>query len=72
VKSAPDAGGANTNRGPAGFDEVNQARKAGFFGWPYFIADNKSYFDYDFATKTPGKTLRPRTPDQRFAEQHWH
>jgi cytochrome c len=58
----PDAGGANTNRGPAGFDEVGQARQAGFFGWPYFIADNKSYFDYDFATKTPGKPFDPEHP----------
>lgn len=51
----PDAGGPNAQRGPAGFDEVNQARTAGFFGWPYFVGDNKAYHEFDFATKTPGK-----------------
>jgi cytochrome c len=48
----PCAGVANANRGPAGFDEVNQARQAGFFGWPYFVADNKPYIFHDFATGT--------------------
>lgn len=51
----PDAGGPNPQRGPAGFDEINQARAAGFFGWPYFIADNKPYVEYDFATGVSGK-----------------
>lgn len=55
----PDAGGANEKRGPAGFDEIGQAREAGFFGWPYFIADNKAYNDYDFATK---ESKPPRDP----------
>ena len=41
--------------GPRGYDEFNQARKAGFFGWPYFIADNKPYADYDYATNTIGE-----------------
>jgi cytochrome c len=44
----PDAGGPDPFRGPAGFDEVNQAREAGFFGWPYFVADNKAYIKVDF------------------------
>ncbi len=44
----PDAGADSLGRGPMGYDEVNQARKAGFFGWPYFIADNKAYWEYDF------------------------
>ncbi|MBI3414214.1 MAG: PQQ-dependent sugar dehydrogenase [Verrucomicrobia bacterium] len=47
----PDAGGPNEKQGPAGFDEVNQARQAGFFGWPYFIADNKPYAKIDFAVR---------------------
>lgn len=58
----PDAGGPNPNRGPAGFDEVNQARTAGNFGWPYFIADNKPYYQYDFATKTAGPLYDPLHP----------
>jgi cytochrome c len=48
----PDAGGANEIRGPAGHDEVNQARKAGNFGWPYFVGDNKAYWHWDFTRKT--------------------
>lgn len=43
----PDSGGPNPSRGPAGFDEINQARQAGNFGWPYFIADNKPYRQYE-------------------------
>ena len=31
--------------GPMGYDEINQARRAGNFGWPLFIADNKPYRD---------------------------
>lgn len=45
----PDAR-ANSSRGPQGYDEFNQARSAGNYGWPYCIADNKAYADYDFAT----------------------
>lgn len=45
----PDARKDST-RGPMGYDEINQARQAGFFGWPLFIADNKPYQDVDFAT----------------------
>ena len=51
----PDAGRDSIGRGPKGHDEVNQARKAGFFGWPYFVGDNKPYTKYDFATKVSYK-----------------
>lgn len=40
--------------GPRGYDEFNQARKAGFFGWPYFIADNQPYADYDYSNDSAG------------------
>ena len=50
----PDAGSSSGARGPRGYDEVNQARGPGFFGWPYCIADNLPYRDYDFATGTSG------------------
>ena len=49
-----DAGGSNTDRGPGGFDLINQVRQAGFFGWPYFRADNRPFAHYDFATKALG------------------
>ncbi len=48
----PDAGGENANRGPRGYDEINQIREAGNMGWPYCIADNKAYSNWDFATQT--------------------
>lgn len=49
----PDASKDSTI-GPRGYDEFNQARSAGFYGWPYFIADNKPYADYDYTTETVG------------------
>ncbi|MFD1142545.1 ThuA domain-containing protein [Larkinella insperata] len=45
----PDAAKPDSARGPAGHDEVGQARKAGNFGWPHFVGDNKAYHKYDFA-----------------------
>lgn len=41
-------------RGPRGYDEINQARKAGFFGWPLFVGDNYAYHAYDYATGRSG------------------
>lgn len=57
----PDAGGDGP-RGPRGYDEINQARKAGNFGWPYFIGNNFAYHDYDYATKKPGAAFDPAHP----------
>jgi cytochrome c len=39
----PDATSDNASRGPEGRDEINRAKAPGFFGWPYFIADNLAY-----------------------------
>jgi cytochrome c len=50
----PDASKPDSTRGPEGNDEVGQARKAGNFGWPHFVGDNKPYRKYDYATKTSG------------------
>lgn len=58
----PDAGEPDSSRGPAGHDEVNRARRAGFFGWPYFVGDNKTYRDYDFRAKKPGPPFDPQHP----------
>lgn len=60
--SGPDAADPDTARGPAGYDELNCARSAGYFGWPYFIGDNKPYRDYDFATKKSGAAFDPQHP----------
>ena len=57
----PDSG-KDSDRGPMGYDEVNQAKKAGFFGWPLIIADQKAYSKYDYATKTIGEKFDPAAP----------
>ena len=58
----PDAGQDSVNRGTKAFDEINQARKPGFFGWPYFVGDNQSYYDRDFATGKVGEKFNPEKP----------
>jgi cytochrome c len=50
----PDARVDTPSRGPRGYDEFNQARSAGNFGWPMCIAGNLSYVDFDFATNASG------------------
>ncbi|WP_240543697.1 ThuA domain-containing protein [Spirosoma foliorum] len=57
----PDAG-KDGLQGPRGYDEFNQARKAGNFGWPYFMGNNFAYAKWDFATKTAGPKFDPAAP----------
>jgi len=49
-------------QGPMGYDEINQARAAGNYGWPYFIADNKPYAEVDFETGKIGSKFDPKAP----------
>ena len=56
----PDAGKDDETRGPKGHDEINQARQAGYWGWPYTRGDNKAYFDYDFAIQKSGERFNPQ------------
>lgn len=49
-------------RGPRGYDEVNQARKAGFFGWPLFVGNNYPYRSYDYTTGVSGDAFDPEHP----------
>lgn len=58
----PDANDPDSLRGPAGHDEIGQARKAGNFGWPYFVGDNKAYNYYDFASSRSGLKYDPQKP----------
>ncbi|MDZ7690918.1 MAG: hypothetical protein U5K69_07235 [Balneolaceae bacterium] len=59
----PDASNDSLQtRGPRGYDEVNQAREAGFFGWPMFIGDNYAYHRYDYGTGEPGEAFDPENP----------
>ncbi len=59
----PDAGN-DSKRGPRGYDEFNQAKKAGNFGWPYFVGKNYSYAYWDFATAKPktDELFNPQAP----------
>jgi cytochrome c len=57
----PDAGGDGP-RGSRGYDEINQAKKAGNYGWPYFVGNNFPYAHYDFATKKVGALYDPAHP----------
>ncbi len=57
----PDSG-TDGVQGPRGYDEFNQAKKAGNYGWPYFVGDSKPYFQYDFATKNVGPLFDPAAP----------
>lgn len=50
----PDAAKPDSSRGPAGHDEVGQARKAGNFGWPHFV----------------GEQIRRKVAHQYLTEQH--
>ena len=55
----PDAGVGNPNRGPKGMGEFDQARKAGFWGWPYTRGNNQIYNDYNFTTQKSGAKFDP-------------
>ncbi len=51
-----------TEDGKLSYDEINQARKPGFFGYPYFLGNNVAFPDYDFATKKEGPGKDPERP----------
>lgn len=57
----PDAR-IDSSRGPRGYDEVNQARVPGFFGWPYFVGNNYPYSEVNFATGEIGEPFDPARP----------
>ena len=59
-----DVGNGNPpgERGGWGWDEFNQAKGPGFFGWPYFAGPNQPFIDYDYATETLGDPFNPEAP----------
>lgn len=57
----PDASN-DSKRGPRGYDEFNQAKGPGFFGWPYFIGDNKAYVAYSHIDSSYGAPFDPAHP----------
>ncbi|HXR83267.1 MAG TPA: ThuA domain-containing protein [Hanamia sp.] len=59
----PDADNDSlATRGPRGYDEINQARKAGNFGWPYLIGPNIPYHEYNYATGESGIAFNASAP----------
>ncbi len=58
----PDAGSNDSLRGPRGYDELNQAKQAGYFGWPYFVGKNYPYHKYDFQTGKIGALANSENP----------
>jgi cytochrome c len=58
----PDAGGDNANRGPAGLVEWNVIKSPGYYGWPYCVANNIPYNDFNFANNTSGAKFNCAAP----------
>jgi len=52
----PDADTDSAGHGPRGYDEINQARSAGNYGWPYVIANNQAYNHTRFLDSTTTET----------------
>ncbi|PZV85322.1 glucose/arabinose dehydrogenase [Algoriphagus aquaeductus] len=60
----PDASNDSLDlKGPRGYDEVNQARKAGNFGWPYTIGNNFAYREFNYETGEPGQAFDINGPE---------
>jgi cytochrome c len=57
----PDAGGDKEERGPRGFDTINQVRQAGNYGWPY-VRGHRAYREFDYETKQPVGVFDPQKP----------
>jgi cytochrome c len=49
-------------RGSRGYDEINQAKKAGNHGYPLFVGNNFPYAEYDYATEKVGALFDPKAP----------
>jgi len=61
----PDANVDSVGRGPRGYDEVDQARGPGNYGWPYFVANNQAYYKttvIDSVTTQGGPQFDPAHP----------
>lgn len=60
----PDAANDSLDvKGPRGYDEVNQARKAGHFGWPYTIGNNFAYREFNYETGQTGQAFDIAGPE---------
>ena len=57
----PDNGTDNPEVGPRGYEEFNQARRPGFFGWPFFVANN---IPFPFRDYVNDKLLPAKDPNR--------
>lgn len=58
----PDARVADPLRGPEGQVELIRMTEPGNHGWPYCMADNQPFIDYDFATGESGEAFDCANP----------
>ncbi|HJT73434.1 MAG TPA: PQQ-dependent sugar dehydrogenase, partial [Chitinophaga sp.] len=58
----PDANNDDPNRGPRGYDEINQAKKPGNYGYPMFVGNNYPYRLYNYETGESGPPFDPAKP----------
>jgi cytochrome c len=60
AEPGPNASADDPNQGPRGYDEVNIARTAGNYGWPYCVGDNFCYKAYDYKTNLGATAYDPK------------
>jgi cytochrome c len=58
----PNAVSDTEERGSRGYDEFNQVKSAGNYGWPYCIATNRPYVDFNYATGVSGAPFSCANP----------
>ncbi|HKP98259.1 MAG TPA: PQQ-dependent sugar dehydrogenase [Fibrobacteria bacterium] len=58
----PDADNPSPDKGPAQHEEFNLVKRAGNFGWPYFIGNNLAYNDYDYVAGKTGPLYNAAAP----------
>ncbi|GAA3927922.1 PQQ-dependent sugar dehydrogenase [Actinoplanes auranticolor] len=59
---SPDANSPNPARGPAGHGRWMAIDKPANYGWPYCVAPDMPYVDFDFATRTSGQPFNCAAP----------
>ncbi|WP_305784130.1 PQQ-dependent sugar dehydrogenase [Symbioplanes lichenis] len=59
---SPDANTANPQRGPDGRGRWMAIDKPANYGWPYCVAPDLPYVDFDFATRTSGAPFNCAAP----------
>jgi cytochrome c len=59
---SPDAQEPDPTRGPAGHGRWMAIDKPANYGWPYCVAPDMPYVDYDFATQTSGAPFNCAAP----------